>query len=209
MPPRGPLSRAPRRPGNRRGSRLGQLIRWLLGISLLLVAVYVAVRIFADPAWATPAVIGFTGAMVVLALLGGGRRLRRRQTLSRLISGTPTEFEETVARMMRSQGFRDVRRTGGSGDLTADVVATDRAGRTVVVQCKRYQPGKAVGSKEIQTFIGMQRIHHQADYGLYATTSSYTRPARDLATQHGITLIDGVALTAALTGGQRPVWMRR
>ena len=203
------MSRRPRRPTVRRASALTRFLRWVAGVALLLLALYIAVRTFADPAWALPAVIGFAGAMVVLAILTGQRRLRRRRTLGRLISGTPTEFEETVARMMRSQGFRGVRRTGGAGDLTADVVATDRAGRTVVVQCKRYQPSKAVGSKELQTFIGMQRIHHQADYGLYVTTSSFTRPARELAEQHGITLVDGIALTAALTGGQRPAWMRR
>ncbi len=203
------MNRAPRRPRARRASALTRFLRWVAGIALLLVALYVAVRAFADPEWALPAVIGFAGAITVLALLSGQRRLRRRRTLGRLISGTPTEFEETVARMMRDQGFRGVRRTGGAGDLTADVVATDRAGRTVVVQCKRYQPGKTVGSKELQTFIGMQRIHHQADYGLYVTTSGFTRPARELAEQHGITLVDGVALTAALTGGQRPTWMRR
>lgn len=192
-----------------RASALSRFLRWVAGVALLLAALYVAVRTFADPAWALPAVFGVAGAIVMLALLGGRRRLRRRRTLGRLISGTPTEFEDTVARLMRGQGFRGVRRTGGAGDLTADVVATDRSGRTVVVQCKRYQPGRTVGSKELQTFIGMQRVHHQADYGLYVTTSSFTRPARELAERHGITLVDGVALTAALTGGQRPTWMRR
>lgn len=184
-------------------------MRWVIGVGLLMAALYGTVTSFADPAWALPAVIGFGAAIVLLALLTLHRRLRRRRTLDRLISGTPTEFEETVARMMRGQGFRGVRRTGGAGDLTADVVATDRAGRTVVVQCKRYQTGRTVGSKELQTFIGMQRIHHEADYGIYVTTASFTRPARELAERHGITLVDGVALTAALTGGQRPTWMRR
>lgn len=203
------MSRANTRPGSRRTSGPGRFPRWLVGVGLLLGALYAAVRLLLDPAWALPAVIAVAVAIVLLALLAGYRRWRRRRTLGRLIAGSPTEFEETVARMMKSQGFRGVRRTGGAGDLTADVVATDRAGRTVVVQCKRYQPGKPVGSKELQTFIGMQRIHHEADYGLYVTTSSFTRPARELADRHGITLVDGVALTAALTGGQRAAWMRR
>ncbi len=203
------MSRRRARPSIHQVSAPVRLLRWLSGFALLLASLYVAVRVFADPAWAVPAVVALAGMITVLLLLTAQRRLGHRRTLGRLISGTPTEFEETVARMMRSQGFRGVRRTGGAGDLTADVVAVDRAGRTVVVQCKRYQPGKTVGSKELQTFIGMQRIHHEADYGLYVTTSSFTRPARELAERHGITLVDGVALTAALTGAQKPVWMRR
>ena len=59
----------------------------------------------------------------------------------------------------------------------------------MVVQCKQYA-GVRIGSKDIQTFIGMQRIHHKADRGLFVTTSEFTRPARNLAERHGITLID-------------------
>lgn len=193
-----------------RPSRLARGARGLLAIALLAGAIYLTVRFFlGEPRWAIAAAAGFVG----LALLGGAltvrRRWRRGRTLARLIAGTPTEFEETVARMMRGQGFRNVRRVGGAGDLTADVVASDRAGRTVVVQCKRYAPGKPVGSKEVQTFIGMQRIHHQADYGVYVTTSTYTRPARELAARHDVTLVDGADLAAVLTGGERAAWMRR
>lgn len=203
------MSRGTARPRLRRAPAPVRFLRWLAGVALLLAALYVAVRTFGDPAWALPAVLAFVAATVILLILTGQRRWRRRRTLGQLVTGSPTEFEETVARLMKAQGFRGVRRTGGAGDLAADVVAVDRAGRTVVVQCKRYQPGRTVGSKELQTFIGMQRIHHEADYGLYVTTSTFTRPARDLAERHGITLIDGVALTAALTGARQRTWMRR
>ena len=191
-----------------------RLLRWLAGVALLLGALYVAIRLFIDPAWALPAVVATLAATVLLLALGARRRWRRGRTLGRLVAGSPTGFEETVARTMARQGFRNVRRTGGAGDLAADIVARDRAGRTVVVQCKRYQPGRAVGSREMQTFIGMQRIHHEADYGLYVTTSSFTGPARELAAwfawiRHGITLVDGAALTAALNGDPGPGWMRR
>jgi restriction system protein len=184
-------------------------LRWLLGMTLLLGAIYGAVWSLIDPDWALPSVIGVAALLVAFWLLVGLRRLGRRRTLGRLISGTPTEFEETVADLLREQGFRGVRRTGGAGDLTADIVARDRAGRLVVVQCKRYAPGKPIGSKDLQTFIGMQRVHHEADYGLYVTTSTYTAPARALADRHGITLVDGADLTEVLGGGRRVSWMRR
>ena len=203
------VSRRSRTPRLRRVSGPVRSVRWLFGLGLILTAVYVAVYIFLDPDWAAPAVGAFIAAGIVLAIVTGQRRVRHHRTLARLIAGTPTEFEETVARMMRGQGFRGVRRTGGAGDLAADVIATDRAGRTVIVQCKRYQPGKTVGSKELQTFIGMQRVHHGADYGIYVTTSRFTRPAQELAAHHDITLVDGDALTAVLANGERAVWMRR
>ncbi len=194
---------------NRRPGPVVRGMRWLLGMALLLGAIYLAMRLLVDPAWALPAVVGAAGLLLVTWLTVGIRRLARRRTLGRLVSGTPTEFEETVADLLRRQNFRGVRRTGGAGDLTADIVARDRSNRLVVVQCKRYAPGKPVGSKDLQTFIGMQRVHHEADYGIYVTTSAYTAPARALAERHGITLVDGPDLAAILGGGQRGNWMRR
>jgi restriction endonuclease Mrr len=46
----------------------------------------------------------------------------------------------------------------------------------------------------IQTFIGMQKIHHGADVGLFVTTSGFTLDAMKLAKAHGVQLIDGPAL---------------
>jgi len=62
-----------------------------------------------------------------------------------------------------------------------------------VVQCKRYAPGHAVGSPAIQQFIGMVAVHHRAALGLFVTTSTYTQPARTLASQHReyLQLLDG------------------
>ena len=192
----------------RRPNALVRGFRWLLGMALLLGAIYGAVWSLIDPERALPAVIGVAILIVATWVFIGFRRLGRRRSYDRLLSGTPTEFEETVADLLRQQGFRGVRRTGGAGDLTADIVARDRSNRLVVIQCKRYAPGKPVGSKELQTFIGMQRIHHEADYGLYVTTSAYTAPARALADRHGITLVEGSDLIAIL-GGQRVSWLRR
>jgi restriction system protein len=198
-----------RRAPTRRSNPVTRATRWLLGIALLFAATWAAVRLLVGAEWAARALIALAALVLLVALLSLRRSLGRRRSFGRLLAGSPTEFEEAVAAIMRRQGFRGVRRTGGSGDLTADVVAHDRSGRTVVVQCKRYAPGKPVGSKELQTFIGMQRIHHEADYGLYVTTSTYTAPARSLAERHGVTLVDGAELTAILSGDRGRTWMRR
>lgn len=122
------------------------------------------------------------------------RRIRAR-SLGEMLALTPTEFEEAVAHVLTRVGYRDLRRVGGAGDLGADLVGRDRAGRSVIVQCKRYAPGSRVGSPAVQLFIGMQATHHRAERGLFVTTSGFTAPAVDLASQHGITLIDGAELS--------------
>ncbi len=110
-------------------------------------------------------------------------------TLDEVSKLSPAQFEEGVADLLQRLGYRSVRRVGGSGDLGVDITCQDNEGRSVVVQCKQYA-GVRIGSKDIQTFIGMQRVHHGADRGMFVTTSEFTTPARNLAERHGITLID-------------------
>jgi restriction system protein len=107
---------------------------------------------------------------------------------------TPPEFEKCTGRILQSFGYRDVQHTGRGGDLMADLTATSPQGESTVVQCKRYAPGKAIGTPEIQKFIGMISVHHKAQKGVYVTTSTFSMPARNLAAQHAILLIDGATL---------------
>ena len=127
----------------------------------------------------------------------------RVATLGELLSLTPREFEETVARSLRQWGYRKVVRCGGAGDLGVDITCIDPNGERIAVQCKRYSPGSSVGSRDIQLFIGMTTTHHRVDRGVFVTTSSFTQPARDLAKRHDIRLIDGHELVR-LFGADRP-----
>ena len=112
-------------------------------------------------------------------------------SLGDMLEMTPTEFEEFTGRALESLGYCSVNRVGGSGDLAADLTATDPQGRSAIVQCKRYSPGSKVGSPALQAFIGMKSVHHQAERGIFVTTADYTQQAIDLAKQHDIVLIDG------------------
>jgi hypothetical protein len=112
-------------------------------------------------------------------------------TLGDILAMTPTEFEQLCVRALLVLGYDEVRRTGGAGDLAADITAKDAQGRSVVVQCKRYAPGSTVGSPVIQTFIGMKAVHHKADRGIVITTAEFSKPAIELAKQHDIVLTDG------------------
>lgn len=118
-------------------------------------------------------------------------------TLDQLLALGPYEFEEVVAQFLVSQGFEDVMRVGGAGDLGVDIVCHDDEDQKVIVQCKRYQPSHRVGSPELQLFLGALTIH-QAEYGIFVTTSTYTQSARALAKKHLVHLIDGPQLGSLL-----------
>lgn len=115
----------------------------------------------------------------------------RSLSLGDMLEMTPQEFEEFTGEALSAMGYSNVKRVGGSGDLAADLTATDPQGRSAIVQCKRYTPGSKVGSPAVQQFIGMKAVHHQADRGIFVTTADYSQQAIDLAKQHQIVLIDG------------------
>lgn len=135
-------------------------------------------------------------------------------SLGALLELTPAQFEQAVCELLMAMGYRAVERTGGSGDLGADIVCRDTVGDLVIVQCKRYAPGTRVGSPVMQTFIGMMAAHHRAGKGIFVTTGGFKPEATELAAQHRVTLLDGSALVDlfrqprfAITGEPSPTKM--
>lgn len=178
----------------------------LLAAMLLLLEWLLARRLFGAGAIGRSA-WGATvaGTLMLLALLWLRLRARRRLRVRRfesLLALTPRGFEEEIGRLLLDLGYSHVQRVGGPGDLGADLLCRDRRRKSVVVQCKRYAPGRRVGSADIQAFIGMMTVHHQADRGLFVTTSAFTAPALELAHQHSVELFDGERL-ARLVAGER------
>ena len=45
-------------------------------------------------------------------------------------------------------------------------------------------------------------VHHEADGGIFVTTSEFTQPAIDLANRHEILLLDGPELSDLMRGKQ-------
>ena len=121
------------------------------------------------------------------------------RTLRQLEMLTPYEFELAIGDLMKEMGFKRVRQIGGSGDLGVDLTARDSEGRTVAVQCKKWDSAGTVGSRELQLFIGMTTTHHRTDRAIFSTTATYTKPASDLARKHGIELWDGAELSRLMT----------
>ncbi|QNE79055.1 restriction endonuclease [Streptomyces finlayi] len=116
------------------------------------------------------------------------------------------EFEQAVAGLCERDGCQDVEVVGGAGDLGADVVATARDGRRVVIQCKRYGAENKVGSQDVQRFGGTCFAVHEADVALVVTTGAFTYPALDYADRCGILCVDHEALAAWSDGGTPPPW---
>ncbi|MHA1972501.1 MAG: restriction endonuclease [Candidatus Hodarchaeales archaeon] len=105
-------------------------------------------------------------------------------------------FEEQIADLLRSMGYLDVRRVGGTADRGVDVEGyrEDEFGHKTkyIVQCKFYDTAP-VSSPDIQKFAGALTIHG-AERGIFFTSSTFTREAIDIAKDNPITLIDGEKL---------------
>ncbi|MEZ4529954.1 MAG: restriction endonuclease [Thermomicrobiales bacterium] len=106
-----------------------------------------------------------------------------------------TRVRRAVGRVPSVEGFSDVRRVGQAGDLGVDIRCKDDIGRLVVAQCKRYRARAKIGSPEIQTFFGMT-ARARAARGIFVTSSTFTGPARRLAYELDIDLVDGSQIGA-------------
>lgn len=111
-----------------------------------------------------------------------------RRTLAEVDTMTGTEFEELVAGLCRRDGCTEVRRVGGAGDNGADVLGRLPDGRTMVVQCKRYAPSRAIPTRELRDLLGSQ-VHFRADLAVFVTTSRFTGPSERFAPAHGMLLV--------------------
>ncbi len=112
-----------------------------------------------------------------------------------------TQFEYFSAAVVIGlrEGHRFEKHCGGSGDQGVDVKLRNAYGLLVAVQSKLYTPGNPVGSEEIRAFLG-SLLFHQATYGFFVTTSTFTRDARRVieSTNGRIRAIDGRQLEAYL-----------
>ena len=122
----------------------------------------------------------------------------RSKLLNALTNLSPTKFEFFCRALMRKMNIEVDEEVGvvsvgdggidGYGYLTTDDFRTAR----VAIQAKKWNPSNLVSSPEIDKFRGaMDKF--RADYGIFITTSSFTREAKK-ASRTGtsvITLIDG------------------
>lgn len=110
-----------------------------------------------------------------------------------LMSGTPRQFEDTVATMFEKLGY-SVKQTPYSNDRGRDAIAT-KGGKKVLIECKRYEENNLVGRPALQKFYAAI-MEDKADKGFFVTTSRFTRTALeyDYVQSNIIELIDGEIL---------------
>lgn len=97
------------------------------------------------------------------------------------------EFEVWISKVLKENGFVDVRGTPVTGDQGADLIVK-KDGRTIIIQAKRYQG--SVGNRAVQEVIGAVPFYN-GDEGWVITNSTFTPSAKALAQKNKIKLIDG------------------
>lgn len=121
----------------------------------------------------------------------------RSEVLDQLKRVSPAYFEEVVVQLLLRMGYGGSRAEAGqavgrSGDGGIDgIINEDRLGLDAVyIQAKRWEG--VVGRPEIMKFVGAL-AGQRASKGVFMTTSSFTREARDYAqqSQYRIVLLDG------------------
>ncbi|MDH4457130.1 MAG: restriction endonuclease [Nevskia sp.] len=126
------------------------------------------------------------------------------EMLERIKAVDPAFFERLVIDLLVAMGYGGSRTDAGraigkSGDGGIDgIINEDRLGLDVIyVQAKRWEG--TVGRPEIQKFAGALQ-GQRANKGVFITTSSFTREARDFAASitSKIILLDGVRLASLM-----------
>jgi len=134
----------------------------------------------------------------------GIREQLAQELLSRILSCSPTFFEQLVVELLVKMGYGGSRRDAGerigqTGDGGIDgIIKEDRLGLdTIFIQAKRWQG--SVGRPEIQKFVGALQ-GQRAKKGVFITTSSYTSEATDYASRIDtkVVLIDGKQLAGLM-----------
>lgn len=107
-----------------------------------------------------------------------------------LMNLSGVDFEVYLSRLLKRNGFEDIRGTPASGDQGADLIAK-KGDKTIVIQAKRYQG--SVGNNAVQEVVAAVKFY-RGDEGWVITTGTFTPSAKALAQANNIKLVDGYSL---------------
>lgn len=108
----------------------------------------------------------------------------------------PYHFEQCVADIWQEcQGWR-TKVTQSSRDAGLDVVGfpPGRDDQATALQAKRYGPDNPVGSKDIQQYAALRQQYDLVTAVTVVTTSRFTKPAEERASELDVKCIDGQGL---------------
>ncbi len=127
----------------------------------------------------------------------------RQELHKRLLSLSPTEFEEQVARLLAEIGFDEIevtqRSKDGGIDARGTLVVGDVIRTRMAVQVKRWKKGINVLAPVVQQVRGSLGAHEQ---GLIITTSDFSQGAREEAIRPStvpVGLMNGEQLVILMT----------
>jgi restriction system protein len=121
--------------------------------------------------------------------------------LTRVLSQSPDFLERLVLQLLEAMGYTgSLGRTdhlgktadeGVDGVVDQDALGLDR----IYIQAKRYRPDRPISRPDVQSFVGALQ-GQQANRGVFITTSSFTREAREYVERltQRVVLIDGTQL---------------
>lgn len=121
--------------------------------------------------------------------------LRENQTLNHLAQMDEYRFEHLIADLWEARGW-DTTVTTGSQDRGIDVIATKSVPfpQKQLIQAKRYARDQTIGTPAIQQYSSLKQQEDAVDAVIVVTTGSFTSPARELAAELNVKLIDGAEL---------------
>jgi restriction system protein len=132
------------------------------------------------------------------------RAVLEADLLKRALALSPTGFEDLVLALIDAMGYGkqgSVERTSTTGDAGVDgIISQDPLGLDrIYMQAKRYATDRVIDRPRIHEFAGAL-LGKQGDRGVYITTSSFSRGAREEADRLNarIELIDGERLAKLL-----------
>ena len=101
-----------------------------------------------------------------------------------------TDFELLVQKLLKQEGYENVVRIGGAGDLGVDIIASKHKGDKIehyIFQCKRWVAN--VGSDPIQRLYA-EKNRRGLDYAVCITTSGYTKDGKKVAKDLDIKIVE-------------------
>lgn len=98
------------------------------------------------------------------------------------------DFEYFIAVLLKEMDYGNVIVTPQRKDFGTDITA-EKDGKTVAVQCKKYNENNRVGNVDIQKLIGSMR-YYRASHSIFVTTSYYTNHALEQTKNASIDLWD-------------------
>ncbi len=105
------------------------------------------------------------------------------------------EFELFVGDLMKKSGYKKVKVMPKGPDIGKDIVAYDRHGKKIIVECKKYSDTNKVDRERVMK-LHSAMIHEKATRALLVTTSSFASTCAPYAMDKNIQLVDAMKLSS-------------